>query len=174
MCDFRLAELKFGGVLRAKRREVGAKIFLRSHARNAVATGASFFEEEALAILDFVAGRGFQLGYRGEQIRIRQLVHDVLRDLVEVFIRPAVARHIVLRQVALRVAQPGDEPRFVDLAAHFGQFGPMFPPISFVSPARVTASGWQVVHIIWRKRSSPCGNKSGFLFQAATTAGLIL
>src|SRR5450432_2571290 len=82
---------------------------------------APFFQKDTTSKLNLLLGWPPKLGNAREQGGIGELGGDVLRDLVEIFIRPAVARHPSVRQVALRVAKPREEPIGVDLAANFGQ-----------------------------------------------------
>src|SRR6266704_2368721 len=83
--------------------------------------GAAFFQKQAMSKLNFLLCRLLELWNASEEVRIGELGRHVLRDLVEIFIRPAVARHPGMRQIALWVAKPCDEPIRVDLAADFRQ-----------------------------------------------------
>ena len=56
---------------------------------------------------------------KSESVNLRG---DVLSDLVQIFVRPLVPRHLAVCQVALRVAQPRNQPVRIDLAADLGQF----------------------------------------------------
>ena len=58
-----------------------------------MAAGAAFFQEEPVAELNFVLGWLAELRNTGEQVGIGELGGDVLRDLIEIFVRPTVARH---------------------------------------------------------------------------------
>ena len=46
---------------------------------------------------------------------------DVLGDLVQVFVRPLIPRHLAVRQISLGIAQPGCQPVWIHFAADFGQ-----------------------------------------------------
>src|SRR6516162_5447428 len=88
-----------------------------------MAARTALFGKEPFAELDFYIRRRIQLRNVAEQIGIDQLHGDVLRNLVEVFVRPAIARHARMRQIGFGIAQPGYQPIRVNLAADFGEFG---------------------------------------------------
>src|SRR5258708_1592289 len=86
-----------------------------------MAARATLFQKEAMSKLNLLLRWLPQLRNIREQIGIGQLGRDVLRNLIEIFIRPSVARHPRVRQIALWIAQPTDEPIRIDLAPDLRQ-----------------------------------------------------
>ena len=119
--NLRVAKGELRQILAAKRRKVGAKVFLRSGASDDVAARAALVGKEPAAKLDFFRRRRAHLGDIAEQVRIRELAGDVLHHLVQVFVRPLIPGHLAVLQIGLRVAQPVRQPICIHFAADFGQ-----------------------------------------------------
>src|ERR1700687_2019831 len=117
-------KFQLGGVLSAECAQVWPKIFLRIQPLNQMATRAPFFQKETVPKLNLLFSWLTELGDICKKVRIGELRGDVLRDLVEILVRPAIARHAGVREIALRIAKPDDEPVWIDFSADFGQLRP--------------------------------------------------
>src|SRR5690348_6391842 len=89
-----------------------------------MAARASLIDEETASPLNFIGCWSTQRGQPREQVRISQTLCDVLRNAIKVRVRPLITWHLAVRQISLRIAQPGDQPIRIHLAPDFGQLRP--------------------------------------------------